>query len=344
MVQGLSPFRPHADTCRFVPPVAYTGLCTACRPAEDDVPTLPAGIRGPARSLCRLPWYGLFPIPLFASAISVSSRLSPPLSSLGLVGRRLITNFERALFPSDTAYQPPLSTYELQLPGKTNVTLLTTLRSPFIETLRLSGTIRIAGVPSTTLNNLKHLTIKDVQGSYFDTRDFFQDFPSIPFLESFVYSQTDPLSFELRDRHLHAISAATNTLRKLVLIECRKLTTATTAHCLKQLQRLEYLAVGFVTALELDVNFIRETLPRTIQVLKLAIRNERWTRAFVEEERDVYRTVGHLMEEGCGGLAEVSLDMRPEFLRDPAWVIPLTDAARRSHIGLTLGPWVNSEL
>lgn len=264
----------------------------------------------------------------------------PLFPFLGLAGKRLITDFERALFPSDSSYQPPLSTYELLLPGKTNVTLLATLRSPFIETLRLSGTVRIASVPSTTLKYLKHLTINDVQGSYFDTRDFFQDFPSIPILESFVYSQTDRLSFELQDRHLHAISAA-DSLRKLVLIDCRKLTTATIAHCLKRFQRLEYFALAFVTALELNVNFIRDTLPPTIQVLRLAIRNDRWKRPFVEEERDIYRTVGNLMEEGGGVLSDVSLDMRPELPRDLGWW--LSSTAHRSRISLALGPWLSSE-
>ena len=265
-----------------------------------------------------------------------------PFPLLGLAGKRLITDFERAMFPSDAADQPPLSTYELLLPGKTTVTLLTALRSPFIETLRLSGTVRIAGTPSTTLKNLKHLAFSDVQGSYFDTRDFSKDFPSIPILESFFYSQTDLLSFELRDHHLHTISAA-NSLRKLVLIDCRKLTTATIAHCLKQLQLLEHFALSFVTALELEVNFIQDILPLTIQVLRLAIRNERWTRAFVDEERNIYRTVGNLMEESGGVLREVSLHMRPELLKDPMWELWLSSAAYHSGIRLNLGPWFSSE-
>lgn len=237
-----------------------------------------------------------------------------------------------------------MSTYELFLSGKTTVALLTTLRSPFIETLRLSGTIRIANVPSTTLKNLKHLTINNVQGSYFDTRDFFQDFPSISTLESFICGQTDWLSFELRDHHLHTISTAVNSLRKLVLIDCRKLTTATVAHCLKQFQRLEYFALALVTAVELEVNFIRDALPPTVQVLKLAIRNERWTRAFVDEESDIYRAVGELMQEPGGILTEVSLYLGPEFSRDPSWATWLSSAARHSHTRLTLGPWMDSEL
>ena len=235
-----------------------------------------------------------------------------------------------------------MSTYELLLPGKTTVTLFAALRSPFIETLRLSGTVRIAGTPSTTLKNLKHLTISDVQGSYFDTRDFFQDFPSIPILESFIYRQTDWLSFELRDRHLYAVSAAVNSLRKLVLIDCRKLTTATIAHCLKQFQRLEHFALAFVTATELEVNFIRDTLPPTIQVLRLAIRNQRWTRAFFVEEGDIYRAVGNLMEAG-GALGEVSLYMRPELLTDPTCGVWLSNVVHHPHIRLTLGPWLSSE-
>lgn len=221
------------------------------------------------------------------------------------------------------------------------MTLLTALRSPFIETLRLSGTVRIAEVPSTTLKNLKHLTISDVQGSYFDTRDFSQDFPSIPILESFIFSQIDWLSFKLQDRHLHAISAA-NSLRKLILIDCRELTTATIAHCLKQFQRLEHFALAFVTALELEVNFIRDTLPVTIQVLRLSIQNGR-TKAFVDEEGDIYRSVGNLMEEGSGALSEVSLNIRPELLSDPMWETWLSNVAHRSHIRFSLGPWISSE-
>ena len=236
-----------------------------------------------------------------------------------------------------------MSSYELLLPGKTTVALFTTLRSPFIETLRLSGTVRFASAPPTTLKNLKHLTIDNVHGSYFDTRDFFQDFPSISTLESFIYSQTDRLGFEIWDRHLHTISTAVNSLRKLVLIDCRKLTTATIAHCLKQLQRLEYFALALVTAVELEVNFIRDALPPTIQVLRLAIRNGRWTRAFIGKEGDIYRTVGHLMQEVGGVLAEVSLDMRSEFSEDPSWTVWLSDAAHRSHTRLTLGPWLGSE-
>jgi hypothetical protein len=181
----------------------------------------------------------------------------------------------------------------------------------------LSGTVRIAGVPSDTLKVLKH-TINDVhvQGSRFDTRDFFQDFPSIPILESFNPSQTDRLSFELRGRHLNATSAAVNSLRKLVLIYCRKPTTATIAHCLKQFQRLEYSALAFVTALELNVNFIRKTLPLTTQVLKLAMQARGGQGPFVEEESDICRKARNLMEVG-GVLTEVSLRMRPELLRVP---------------------------
>ena len=236
-----------------------------------------------------------------------------------------------------------MSTYELFLPGKTTVTLLSTLRSPFIETLRLSGTIRLANAPSTTLKNLKHITISDVQGSYFDTRDFFQDFPSISTLESFICSQTDRLGFELCDHHLHTISTAVDSLRKLVLIGCRKLTTATIAHCLKQFQRLEYFALALVTTVELEVNFIRDVLPSTIQVLRLAIRNDRWMKEFVDEEGDIYQAVGELMQEAGGVLAEVSLCVRPEFSRDLSWTAWLSGAAYRSRTRLTLDPWMVSE-
>ena len=287
--------------------------------------------------------FSLSPCSRPPSARTTSLRFLIPSPLLGLAGKRLITDFERALFPSDASDQPPLSSYELLLPGKTTVTLLSALRSPSIETLRLSGTIRIAGIPSTTLKNLKHLTFNDVQGSYFDTRDLFQDFPSISTLESFICSQTNLLSFELRDRHLHTISVATHSLRKLVLIDCRKLTTATIAHCLKQFQQLEYFALAFVTTVELEVNFIRDTLPLTIQVLRLAIRNERWTRAFVAEEEGIYRTVGNLMEERGGMLSEVSLAMRQELLKDPMWEAWLTRAAHRSDIRLSIGPWLSSE-
>lgn len=223
------------------------------------------------------------------------------------------------------------------------MTLLTALRSPLLETLRLSGTVRIANSPSTTLKNLKHLTMSDVQGSYFDNRNLLQDFPSIPTLESFTYSQTDWLSFELRDHHLHAITAAADSLRNLVLIDCRKLTTATIAHCLRQFRRLEYLALAFVTALELEVNFIRGALPPTIQVLRLAIRNERWTRPFIDEEGDIYRAVGELMQESGGVLTGVSLHARQKFSGDAAWRTRLSNTAHNSRILLTLGPWINPE-
>ena len=141
---------------------------------------------------------------------------------------------------------------------------------------------------------------------------------------------------------MHVISAATTTLRKLVLIDCRKLTTATIAHCLKQFQRLEYFALALVTALELEVNFITD-VPPTIQVLRLAIRNEGWTKAFVDKEGDIYRTVGELMREAGGVLTEVSLDMRPELFGDPTWRAWLSSVAHHSRTRLTLGPWISSE-
>lgn len=222
------------------------------------------------------------------------------------------------------------------------MTLLAALRSPFLETLRLSGTVRIASVPATTLKNLKHLTINDVQGSYFDNRDFSQCFPSISTLESFTYGRTDWLSFELRDHHLRAISAAASSLRKLVLIDCRKLTTATIAHCLEQFQRLEYFALALVTTLELEVNFIG-CLPPTIQVLRLAIRNEGWTKAFVEKESDIYGTVAKLMQEAGSVLAEVSLHMRPDPFGEPTWRARLSSAAHHSRAQLIFGPWISSE-
>jgi len=124
------------------------------------------------------------------SVRTTSSWFLPPFPWLGIAGKYLITDIERALLLSDTAHQPPLSTYGPLLPRKTTAMLLTALHCPFIETLRLSGAVRIANTP-TTLKNLKHLTVDNVQGSYPDIRDFFRDFPFISTLESFTYSQTD---------------------------------------------------------------------------------------------------------------------------------------------------------
>ena len=98
-----------------------------------------------------------------------------------------------------------------------------------------------------------------------------------------------------------------------------------------------------MTAVELEVNFIRDALPPTIQVLRLSIWNGRWTRAFIDKEGDIYRTVGNLMQEAGGVLTEVSLHMRPEFSEDPSWTAWLSDVAHHSHIRLTLGPWMSSE-
>jgi hypothetical protein len=71
-----------------------------------------------------------------------------------------------------------------------------------------------------------------------------------------------------------------------------------------------------VTALELNVNFIRETLPLTTQVLKLAMQARGGQGPFVEEESDICRKARNLMEVG-GVLTDVSLHMRPELPRDP---------------------------
>ena len=98
-----------------------------------------------------------------------------------------------------------------------------------------------------------------------------------------------------------------------------------------------------MTALELEVNFVRGVLPPTIQVLRVAIRNERWTKAFVDKESDIYGAVGELMQESDGVLTEVSLHMRPEPFGDPTWRMRLSSAAHHSRIRLILGPWTSSE-
>lgn len=103
--------------------------------------------------------------------------------------------------------------------------------------------------------------------------------------------------------------------RKLVLIDCRKLTTVMIAYCLKQ-------------------SAARIFSPGARDDARAGSRlHRRWAGALVGKEGGIYGVVGELMEEAGGLVAEVSLHMRRELFDNPEWRAWLSSATHQTH------PW-----
>jgi len=134
-------------------------------------------------------------------------------------------------------------------------------------------------------------------------------------LEVFSYILRTSTNFELRNRHLQSlVECSGHTLRKLVLLECNRLTSTIIAECLASLPRLEYFALSLVTVEELYTNFLL-SLPKTVQVLKLRVINAWYAVSLYEEEKMLCDTIEEFL--GHRHLCIVAMKFRSSLLDGP---------------------------
>jgi hypothetical protein len=184
------------------------------------------------------------------------------------------------MFPSGKRQN--LTSYEFFVAPNTKLVALHSVPEVNIRRLRLSGLLRLEE-PLESCKALQHLTIYGVTGNYLDSR------PLPPMekvaLQTFQYGQGDRLGFEMRTAFLRSMLSGSHTsLRKMVLLQCSKLSSNGLATCLQSLKSLEYFALSFITVNELRANFI-EALPLSMHTIKLKITRARWSSPFYDEER-----------------------------------------------------------
>lgn len=182
---------------------------------------------------------------------------------LPVPGANLSLQFELAMFPR--AVPASLVSYELYLAASTMSTIFQVVPAEHLQRLRLSGRCRFS--ESVRLPRLAHLTICSVTSNYLD-QHLVEDLSSAQ-LTTFRYSQGDRMGFEITDHDLSSVTrGSAHSLKELVLLQCRRLTSGELAASLQGLPCLEYLALSFITTTELDTDFVSH-IPATLVVLKL---------------------------------------------------------------------------
>jgi hypothetical protein len=260
------------------PPQGLARFGIAYCPREIEVTAYSPRLRVPSR-FSRRPWS------LVHSSLDPSPRLHH--SSTGL--QRLSFQLERAMFP--TTCNAPLETYELYLDINTRInTSSKVIPTANLRSLRVSGTCFFDVARYERLENFVMVSVK---GNYFDTHSFavLRDAP----LVSFAHVQADSLAYDIRDDHLQALvtgdGGVGRTLRTLILVGCRRLTTAGVATCVRALPMLEYFALALVMQDRPSEEFVC-VLPRCLRVLKIRLaRALRWSPSYAEERRAIWSAV-----------------------------------------------------
>ena len=187
---------------------------------------------------------------------------------------------------------------------------------------------------------LKSLTIHGVHGNSFDRHTFSQCFPRMTQLEEFSYALQVKTAFELRDLHLQSLAQTSgHTLRRLVLLECNRLTSTVIAQCLDNLPNLEYFALFLVTVEELNSNFLL-SLSNSVQVLKLQVLNAWYATALLKEERILCDTVEEFLR--YRPLHTVAVQFRSSLF-DSVRVERCKSIAAARGIWFTAGSWAETE-
>lgn len=239
------------------------------------------------------------------------------------------------MFPTGSAHK--LLTYELFLTPSTRLSPFAVISSLNVHSLRLSGDCQLPATLSTPA--LKHVTLHAVTGNHFDRHPIDQCFPDSR-LESFRYSLGSNTAFEIRDSHLISLAAGPGRyLRKLVLLSCNRLSSTGIAHCLQALSHLQYFVLSLIIVDELHTNFIH-SLPHTITVFKVRIRNAWYASPLVAEERAICDAIQTRVLNREPPLDFLAADFRPQIMDEPGRVKAWTEIAKRKGIGLLVGPWV----
>lgn len=188
-------------------------------------------------------------------------------------------SFENAMFPET---RHGLSSYEYFIAPTTKTVVLHSVSGESMRTLRLSGFLRL-DQPLESCKMLQHLTIHGVTGNYFDQRPL-TEMEDIS-LQSFQYHQGSALGFEIQTQFLSSVILGSHSsLKKLVLLQCSRLSTTGLVSCLSSLTSLEYFSISLITHNELDGDFIAALAPST-HTIKLKILEARFTRPFITEEK-----------------------------------------------------------
>lgn len=240
------------------------------------------------------------------------------------------------MFPTEECQD--LLSYELMLSIGTRAHPLSIVKSAPLRRLRLSGDCIL---PDTApMPNLRSLSLYGVEGNFFDRRTFEECFPEMHQLQEFSYILVNKTGFELRNRHLESlIQCSGHTLRKLVLLECNRLTTTVIADCLTQLPNLEYFALALVTVEELESNFLL-SLPTNVTVLKLKVINAWYAVILHPGEKIICQTVEDFLQERP--LQTVAMDFRSSLLGGPI-IQRCKEIASDRGISFSTGPWVQNE-
>ncbi|KAI0051767.1 hypothetical protein FA95DRAFT_1554300 [Auriscalpium vulgare] len=286
---------------------------------------------------CRqgIPAPGAFNFPLPSDARPITRAL---YCSCTASKKFIRLSFERAMFPG----APPskLKAYALHLDSTTTASLFDKIPSDRLETLRISGNAKMrAGLKFPAL---RHLALHGVTGIDLDRRPLHENIIGCE-LESFAYSMGERMAFEIRDATLKSlIGGIGKHLRKLVLLDCSRVSSEALMVCLGELPDLEYFALALVTVSELRYDFVA-SLSSKLLILKLDIRNAWFASPLPDEEQRI-----------CDSTETNFLRRRPSpdelqiRVRDTHWTEDGREGRWRDlsvtrGIRLLIGPWTANE-
>ena len=236
--------------------------------------------------------------------------------------------------------QKSLLSYELYLSASTRANLFRKLSPASLTVLRLSGECSL--LPEMRTPRLKHLVITNVTGNFFDQTSFEQCFAGAD-LESFAYALGNRIAFEIRDKHLVSLANVLGpNLRKLVLLHCSRLSSATLENCLRSFLQLQYLALSITTVEEQRVNFVL-SIPTTVSTLKLRVINAWYAAPLLTEERRMCDAIeSHVLcREPPPKL--VALHFRPLLTQTEGRQDKWESMAHSNNFKLCTGPWEDVE-
>ncbi|KAI0375379.1 hypothetical protein BV20DRAFT_1117762 [Pilatotrama ljubarskyi] len=249
--------------------------------------------------------------------------------------RRLGLRFERAMFPRNA---PALHLYELHISPETRVELFDALSPGALVALRLSGEIvappgerNLMPVPA-----LRHLTLHGITGNFFDRHTVDECFPGAR-LEWFIYALGHRLGFEIRNHHLDSLATVYgNSLRRLILLGCSRLSSTNITRCLESLPVLQYFALHLVTVDELRSNFVL-SLPPKLMVFRLQVINAWYAVALKEEERGLCDAIESTVLTRDPRYCRVCVCFRTQLMTEEG----RRDRWERIARDLEIGPWEN---
>jgi hypothetical protein len=208
-----------------------------------------------------------------------------------------------------------LRSYQLFIGAETRITPFTAISPISIRALRLTGECHIS--KSTLVVEfpaLKALTMVAIIGNSFDRADLSYYFPKAS-LNTFIYKHGHKLGFEIRTHHLMSLAHSFGArLRKLVLLGVSRPKSAAIAHCLRDLNCLEYLALSLITVAEIEENFVLAIPATKLVVLKLAVRNAWYALPLYREESLLCDCLEERFLLRNPPLQEVCVDFRDKIL------------------------------